>query len=145
MPSPRGGLDLNETLANLESIVTDGPAERRTHLHDALRQHNLALRPDSIFCATFINGTTDASLLEVVTTMRITSYLFTLGHAYWSQNAKSLENHMRQNAKVKGSWADAYDTTIRDQGLIRVPVPRRRYEHYYDSDDSAYDSDDSSY
>ena len=125
----RGGVHLDETLATLRSLVRDNSATRRSNLAAALGRRGLSIRGDSSFCISYINCTTEASLDEVVNTMRITSYLFSLGHAYWSQNATRLENALATAALRSGSWFNAYDTTIATS-LITEP------HNYYDSDDS---------
>lgn len=85
---------------------------RRDDLAVELTKHRLRLRPDSKFCSQYIQGTTSASLQEVVATMKLTDYLFTNGgHRGWSQNHFRLENEMRQgmeSGKYR-SWYDAYD------------------------------------
>jgi len=122
----RGGLYLDETLENLRSIVLDDDDERKYKLASVLKARRLRLRADSSFCNSFITGNTDASIGEVVATMRITAYLFRLGHAYWSQNATYLEGHMRRKALALGNWDAAVDATLANRGLISEP-----YENNY--------------
>lgn len=85
---------------------------RRDDLTLELTKHRLRLRPDSKFCSQYIQGTTSASLQEVVATMKLTDYLFTNGgHRGWIQNHCRLENEMRQGMECGKyrSWYDAYD------------------------------------
>mmetsp|Transcript_24201 Transcript_24201/g.78049 ORF Transcript_24201/g.78049 Transcript_24201/m.78049 type:complete len:678 (+) Transcript_24201:69-2102(+) len=129
----RGGLDLDETVATLRSLVRDDADTRRGRLRRALQERGVTLRSDSSFCTSFVAGTTDASLDEVVATMRVTKDLFALGHRYWSTNASRLELYLRDQARRCGNWDDAYRRT-RDSESDLIEEPSN--DDYYDSDDS---------
>ena len=68
---------------------------RRAALIEELAAHGLELRSDSAFCRDYIRGTTTASLPEVVATMKLTSFLFSVHHRAWSRWHKYLENAMK--------------------------------------------------
>lgn len=83
--------------------------QRTQDLQQELGRFGLYLRGDSRFCRQYIEGTTRASLEEVVSTMRITCFLFdTGGHRLWSVNRHTMETRLRELVFVnKYSWYDA--------------------------------------
>ena len=87
---------------------------RRSDLVVELCKHNLVLRSDSRFCLQYITGTTDASLQEVVATMKLTSFLFNMGHKCWSENHGYLESQMRNRIKagMDHCWYDACKVVV---------------------------------
>lgn len=107
----------------------------RDQLIAELADHGLDLRPDSKFCRQFIRGETNASLQEVVATMKLTSYLFSFGHRTWSRWHSVLENSMRIRMQTGQftCWYEACEDTIQTNAASVL------------NDDSDYDSDSDYY
>lgn len=87
---------------------------RRSELKVELEAHGLNLRRDSRFCQDYITGETNASLQEVVATMKITSFLFARGYLTWSKWHSEFEREMRRMMTTGqcGNWYDACNRTI---------------------------------
>lgn len=109
---------------------------RKNLLETELEKRGLRLRSDSRFCAQFIEGTTTASVEEVVATMCITTFLFnTGGPGCWSENRYKLESHMREGMKQGRytSWYQACDASM------QLPLNSWQIYHHYDGWDDDWD------
>ena len=113
----------------------------RTLLDD---EYDIPLRDDSRIAESYVTKN-DVSLREAVAVIRITSHLFSYGHAYWSENHEHFEKKVRDlvwSTTPSLSWEAAADSVIASE-LVRVPQRRffhshrefRSYGHYDDDDD----------
>lgn len=140
-------LGVKATNDRLDEIKRTTPSTRQNELRSALGNAGLSLRSDSSFCKSFINGTSLASMDEVVATMRVTNFLFGYGHSYWSNYHSQCESSLSNFVMNEGmSWSDAYDATKkRYAGRMYVPERRRynRYDRYDRYDRYGYDGYDS--
>ena len=104
-------LGIVATRALIENIQKQSSKERRTLLKKALEAEGLRLRSDSGFCSSFIAGTSLATCDEVVSTMRLTKWLFDeFNHTTWSAWHEELEDAMNSAVLKKSmSWSDAFD------------------------------------
>ena len=141
------GLQLTTTLdARLERLYVSNGARkhlktlidlaqscksRQNELVAALGHRGLYLRNDSKFCQQFINGTTRASIDEVVATMGLSSYLFSEGGPrMWSMSHDICEDAMRHSIR-----------TGRFQNWWEASLDARKHARYDYSSDDEWDSD----
>lgn len=94
---------------------------RHEKLVKELYTFGLSLREDSSFCKFYImDNTEQVSLEQVVSTMRITSYLFEKGgHKVWAANRLQLESYMRDKVKYGCDWYNACEQAMK----LRLQYP----------------------
>ena len=100
-------LEEKQALDERRRLSEQNRAPRRAQLIAELQSHGLSLRPDSRFCSQYITGETNASLQEVVATMKLTAFLFSRGHRTWSNWHNVLEGKMKARVR-SGESPDWY-------------------------------------
>ena len=127
----RACLEEKEALESRRRQYAESPAygaQRRAELLVELASKGLPLRSDSLFCKQYISGESNASVQEVVATMKLTQYLFSFSHRVWSRLHHSWEARMRTMVRTGEAtgWYDACER-VKHGGGSTID---------YDSDDS---------
>jgi len=147
-----GGFDAIDNITRFHLVFLEAAArsERERLLREELGCHGLDLRRDSQFCKNYIDGDTDASLQEVVATMKISSFLFDHGgHRCFSANRELMKARMKQmmECRLFPCWYQACEAALAlplldwdSYGYDGGDEEGDEYEDY-DSDE-VYDSDD---
>lgn len=83
------------------------------------RSQGLAFRSDSRFCSEFISGETNASVEEVVATMKMTHHLLNYSHRVLSRFYDSFKAGMWRMVRTGEAtgWYDAYQRVFRESSV----------------------------
>jgi hypothetical protein len=104
----------NKVISWITYLKTSTKSERKLKLIEELSKFNIPFREDSKLCKLFIDGNINKSLEEVVSIIRITTFLFTFSHVAWSRNHDEYEEKMRTLVyKYDMSFKDATDKVIK--------------------------------